>query len=396
MPKFLAGLVLVAASLLGLPGVGHAQLGGSGGTGVGTGGTAGTTSTLTTDDFFIGVQGVQGTNLAEIPRSIYFNKANCDCEKPTWLFVALSDSGRPKRNLITGGNVQVWLGASCDQPTLRKDQCTLIADSLPLTDLAATGGVVVATNAKLLSTRKNADGTGQTTVCEDTQKFAQTVWALVDVDNNGTFDVFKTTALAIDVTPPPPPIDITVRGGNEALVVGWKPVNTSVMEAADLLGFQLLCNRGGEFQVFPTGTFSPGYASRATQCPDASSQAGSVESLDPRFLCSGLLSAISTSNRIKVLQNAITYGVTVLAIDKFGNASPADVFYGAPVASNDFYSIYRNGDESNGGPNGEPDPGADNGGFCAMGGATETGFAAVPILGLTIATIALARRRRRR
>jgi hypothetical protein len=404
MPRILAGLLVLGVGVLALPGRSQAQLVGTGGTIVGgTGGTAGTTG-LATTDFFIGVQGQEGVNLTEYQRGIYFNKANCDCEKPTWIFVALSQTGLAKRTTITRGNAQVWVGAGCDQPLLRPTQCTQIASSVLLADFAARGGVSIMTTAKALSTRQVATtGTGGTTgstVCNETAKFTQTVYLLVDQDADSTFDLVPTQTLDIDVTPPPSPTAITVRGGNEALIVNWTPINTNVDESADLLGYQLLCNRAGEFQVFPTGSYSPAYASKATQCPDMTIDAGGVEALDPKFVCSGLLGVVATSHRIKVLQNYIPYGVTVVAIDKHGNASLPDVFYGNPVASTDFYGFYRDGNSANGAPGDSPEPGLDQGGFCAIGGASERGFAAVPLLGagvgLVLAGLAIAGRRRRR
>jgi hypothetical protein len=407
MPKVLAGFFVLGVGLLGLPGRSQAQLVGTGGTIVGgTGGIGGTTTSLATTDFFIGVQGDEGVNLSEYQRGIYFNKANCDCEKPTWIFVALSQTGLAKRSTITRGNAQVWVGTSCDQTVLRPTQCTQIAASVLLTDFAARGGVSIKTTAKALSTRQIAvTGTGGTTgivtACNETAKFTQTVFLLVDQDADGAFDLAPTQTLDIDVNPPPPPTDVTIRGGNDALVVNWKPINTTVDESADLLGYQLLCNRAGEFQVFPTGSYSPAYASTATQCPDMATDTGSVEALDPKFLCSGLLGVVATAHRIKVLQNYITYGVTVVAIDKHGNPSLPDVFYGNPVASTDFYGFYRDGNSSNGAPGGMPDPGHDQGGFCTIGGTSDSGgFAAAPLLGLGVvvvtAGVVMRRRRRRR
>jgi hypothetical protein len=125
-----------------------------------------------------------------------------------------------------------------------------------------------------------------------------------------------------------------------------------------------------------------------------------VETLDPKFLCSGLLGVVATAHRIKVLQNYITYGVTVVAIDKHGNPSAPDVFYGNPVSSTDFYGFYRDGNSSNGSPGGTPDPGHDQGGFCTIGASDSGGFATAPLLGLGVvvvtAGVILRRRRRRR
>jgi hypothetical protein len=72
-----------------------------------------------------------------------------------------------------------------------------------------------------------------------------------------------------------------------------------------------------------------------------------------------LLSPTTSSFRVKILQNAITYGVAVVAIDKSGNASVPDVFYGAPILTKSFYDVYRNDDDQH--------PGTANGYFSVSG-----------------------------
>jgi hypothetical protein len=105
------------------------------------------------------------------------------------------------------------------------------------------------------------------------------------------------------------------------------------------------------------------------------------------FACSPLLSRTTTSFRVKILQNGIPYGATVVAIDTSGNASPPDLFYTEPIKTKSFYDVYRE-------PN--PNPGAATGGYCAVGPVGARGWAALPVGGALAAVAVLARRRRRR
>ncbi|HEY5283888.1 MAG TPA: MXAN_2562 family outer membrane beta-barrel protein, partial [Polyangia bacterium] len=113
-------------------------------------------------------------------------------------------------------------------------------------------------------------------------------------------------------------------------------------------GVQIFCHRA-DSQVYADGTYSPAYTTAKMLCPDTapttSSYGGAFSDLDKKYLCSGLLPPTTTSYRIEGLQNGITYGVGVAAIDKFGNISaiyPADVHYAEPIPTVDFYSEYRN------------------------------------------------------
>lgn len=382
---------------------------------LGTGGTPGTTAgaTLGDGDFFIGVQSTPNVNLTDYNLITYFNQANCQCDRTTYVFAALSAAGSAKRNYITtGGSVQVWIGTGCDTstPSLRPTQCDLIGESL-LTDFAASGGKSFTTTAKVLSrphgtglgTIVGADGGvigGNTTVngdpCVQTQALtSQTIFLLVDQTGAGTFTLGTSRTFPFDLTPPPAPASLSVAGGNEALVVSW-PTVSSTLDSSGILGYQILCQRAEQFQVFADGDYKPSFESATTNCPGTFPGGGTVDSLDPRFVCSDLLSPAATSARIKILQNKIVYRVAVVAIDKHKNPSSAGVrAYGAPQASDDFYNIYRNDNPSM--PNQTTQPGSDTGGYCAvLPRSSGRGWMAFPALGVAAAAAMLAARRRRR
>jgi hypothetical protein len=192
------------------------------------------------------------------------------------------------------------------------------------------------------------------------------------------------------MTPPPEPdpASIKIEGGNQGLNVSWAKLDTALY--TDLLGYQILCNRAGSLQVFNTGSFTPGFLT----CPQTLGPNG-VESLDPAFICSPLLTTSSSSYRVQLLQNDVIYGVTVVAIDQSGNASTPDLFYGTPVKTRSFYDVYRDGNTGSS----KDLPGAATGGFCALGPATPSRTRTAPLaaagLALAAAALVIARRRRR-
>ena len=142
------------------------------------------------------------------------------------------------------------------------------------------------------------------------------------------------SAVALDLLGHVPyaPTDVTVAGGNEALVATWSwPAGTP---DSDFLGVQLLCDRGPGEQVFKLGSYTQTFMTSASLCPNttpATSATIAFGNLDPRYLCSGLLSPTTASYRIVGLQNGVPYGVGAVAVDNYGNVSElSNIAYGIP------------------------------------------------------------------
>jgi hypothetical protein len=362
------------------------------------------TSDFAASDFFIRVQYPAGSNLSDFEASRFFNKARCDCKTKVNIYVTLSQSGLAKRATASNkGSLEIWIGADCDQVNLRGGRCHLYKSVLMSTFLRDDSAREnVEAFADELSFQPNLGTTVDAAVlggfpnpdCTITgEQFTQKIWAIIDSDNDGTPNVSATQDVLIDLTPPPAPDpnSVTVNSGNQALIVNWTRIESGSIP--DLAGYQLLCNRGGELQVFANSTFRPGFLTCTN--PDAGVGAidpqydAGVEGLNPLYTCSDLLPATSSSFRLKILQNDITYGVAVVSVDKSGNASPPDLFYAAPIKTKSFYDVYRNDDPDH--------PGAANGGMCALSPEAKsagglTGLCAA----LTIIAIVVARRGRRR
>jgi hypothetical protein len=80
--------------------------------------------------------------------------------------------------------------------------------------------------------------------------------------------------------------------------------------------------------------------------PDMGINLGTFTGLDPKFICAETgANGTNPSLRIDGLTNHHTYQFTVLAIDKYGNASPSPVVSATPEPVDDLYRRYR---EANG------------------------------------------------
>jgi MYXO-CTERM domain-containing protein len=389
-------IVLVVMSFAARPA--SAQTGGSG---VLTGAGGGTGTSFDASDFFIGVQHEQGTNLRDFEVKRFFNKANCDCSEHVYLYFALQPSGVAKRTSVNrSGNVEFWIGSDCGS-TLNREQRCLKLGSLLQAAFLNIGNATMMTDARVMSTDISAGismgiafpRTGNPTCTQTSDSSSMGIFLIIDTNGDSIPDQSSTSSVTVDLRAPPSPesAGVTVEGGNEALVVRWPKVDTSLY--GDLLGYQILCNRGGELHVFPEGSFDPGFASCGVTSMD-----GGVQELNPLFVCSPLLSPTTSSYRVKILQNEITYGVAVVSVDQSTNASTPDIFYGVPRATKSFYDVYRNGHEGAMEPDGGI-PGGAEGGFCAVGPESEgSGRTALYGGGIGLAALGLigfARRRRR-
>ena len=414
-PKSLKSLAL-AASVAGLivlaaPGRAEAQITGTGGTTVtGTGGSGGTA--FAAGDFFTSVQQQSDppVSLTTFELSRFFNKANCDCSTPVNIFISMLSSGIAKRATagVTTGLLSVVLGAGCnsyDSAAQVAGGCLLIA-SEPVLTFLNQASYTIPTDARTLSTYFNSTGvivdagtsttgtpTGTATACTSPigQAFNSTINFNFDF-GTGYVGLSIPFTLQIDLVPPPAPTGFKIQGGDEALVLNWQSVDQAT--TPDLLGYQILCSRAGQYQVFNEAYADDGGASTGAfgaafqTCPKTRTGTG-VAGLDPLFVCSGQLSAQATSDRVEILQNDITYEAAVVAIDASGNPSDPVIGYGKPVKTLSFYDVYRD----------QTPQGGATGGFCAITTArtgAKTTAAALSLLAVTAFGVVITRRRRRR
>ena len=355
----LAGLIAIAG-----PGRADAQS-------TGTGGTTGS-GTFAAGDFVIAVQQTAGQAL---DTSGFFDLARCNCATPVSIVIALTSTGVAKRATFTGttGQITFWIGANCDNVDLRPSTCLKLGAGEPLLTFLDQEQITIATDAKTFSKYLGTTATDGGTVVTGAVPpctspvdggFTQNIYADLDYEGTGSnVDLAVIDPIVVDLSPPPAPTGVKIQGGNEALVVSWTALDASL--TTDLLGYQILCSRADQYRVFEEsgtdGGASGSFDASFSTCPATRTETG-VEGLDPTFVCSPLLAADATSYRIEILQNDITYAAAVVAIDQSGNPSPAIVGYGTPVKTLSFYDVYRSGNADAG----TGDPGAAEGGFCAL------------------------------
>jgi len=355
-----------------------------------------TATTFASGDFFIGVQHEMGANLSDFDVARFFNKAHCDCDETVYVYVALTDSGFAKRAVVDRtGNIEFWVGSDCgNNDGLRTQRCSLLS-AQTLAAFLNDGRVTIATSARVLSTNTTVGGVvdggtigsftpNPTCTTPGLESFNQTIF-VITYSSQGSPQVLASRQILIDLTAPPDqnPDDIQLQPGNEALVISWPGVDSAII--TDLLGYQVLCNRAGALQVFADNTFGAEFQTCSNNLPDGAG----VAELNPKFICSPLLSPTTRSYRVKILQNGINYGVAVVAIDRSGNASAPFILYDKPIKTKSFYDVYRNDDPDH--------PGTATGGLCALGaGGSSRGALGGLGAALAIAALAIARRRRRR
>jgi hypothetical protein len=386
----------------------EAQITGTGGTTfTGSGGGSGTA--FAAGDFFPSIQ--QQTDppvsLTTFELSRFFNKANCECATPVNVFIGLLGSGVAKRATagITTGTVSIVLGTGCSsimglQTGQAAGACLQIA-SEPVLTFLNQASYTVPTNAQQLSTFFNStgavfdggtsNGTAATCTAPTGQSFTQTINFNFDF-GTGTIQLSVPLMVIVDLVPPPAPTGVKIQGGDEALAINWTGVDQAT--TPDLLGYQILCSRADQYQVFnesPTsdgGTSTGAFGSAFQVCPNTRAGMG-VEGLDPLFVCSPQLSAQSTSTRVEILQNEITYAAAVVAIDASGNPSESVIGFGKPIKTLSFYDVYRD----------QTPQGQATGGFCAISTTrprAKTTAAVLSLLAVASLGLVITRRRRRR
>ena len=378
-PRTVPGRGLVALATLAVlcwAGAARAQTGGTTGT---------TTATLSTSDFFIGVQKVEGINLSDADKAKFLNHASCQCKRDVWLkAILINAASAAKAQTIAGTDVvTMMIGQGCDQ-AFYYHACLTLATT-PLSDFRVNG-LLVHTTVDVLAgsygtgttTLTGTGGTGDATVVSGTGGDSGSSGATTATDHCAVGDAYSQPVyifvestptlydggsgqlnVVIDGSPPPTPAPVTVGYANEALLVNWTAVDA--VSVPDIQGYQVFCSRADQYQVFKDGTFSTSVDS----CPgtDAVYVPNTIDGgadqvpsfptdLDPlalmnantHYICSDFLSTSTSSHRVQILENDIPYGISVAAVDSHGNASLAFAGYTRPQQTLDFYHQYRNGD----------------------------------------------------
>jgi hypothetical protein len=418
--------LIVAAFALLAANRASAQFGGTIGTGAG--GTTGTTGALAATDFTILFEKYDGKNWVQmnsVEQQYFFNQARCQCDKdPMGEFKILikpaSGAGVKIQTLLqtnlTGGQGvgRLFAGAVGVDCLAQSNPiyggglagyCTNLLDPDNFPGFSFGMSVFANVNtwespaipvAYLFNSLTTPSCGSQKTcnspsVCSttNTQTNIQ-FWAQTNSGLGPDMDPGPSVPVVLVGNVPVVPTNVIAAGGNEALDVGWTwPAGVNVVDDATLYGVQLFCQRGADTQVFPSGSFGAKYLTSANVCTTNTAAvpttSGPFSNLSPDFLCSGLIPASTNSYRITGLQNGIWYGVGAAAVDKYGNVSAiANVTYGMPIPTVDFYSEYKKSG------------GAAQGGYCSLERWHSRKSAALGICLAGLALVLVVRRRSRR
>ena len=319
--------------------------------------------------FFERYNGSQWVQMTSVEQQYFFNRARCQCDQDLYgefkIVIQPAVGAAAKIQALLQGNVtggpgvgRVFAGAAgvdCLAPGNSYSlgsYCTNLLD--PGNYPGVAFGMAVFGTASywesppipvaylfnsLVAPSCGSQGTcDSTSACRTT--VAQTIqfWAQTNSGLLPDMDPGPSATVGLVGQVPLVPTNVAVDGGDEALSVSWSwPAGITVAADTSLLGLQLFCQRGADNQVFQSGSFGPAYQTPSTLCPTHSATEptanGPFSNLDPRYLCSGLIPATTTSYRIAGLQNGIPYGVGVAVVDRYGNIGAiSDIAYALPNA----------------------------------------------------------------
>ena len=283
----------------------------------------------------------------------YFSRARCAC--PTTLTVTLTIGSDAAAKVDVGTlDAQLMIGPDCDNAAATA--CPTIGGTLSITDSLAPTATVRTTDIFTNAAGGNCATTTSTRL-----------WAIVR-QSSVRLQSEPAVALTLGGAGASAPTDVKAVSSDQGLLVSW----TASGDASTLQGHQVLCSPGAT---------TPSTASYDTCGVSASDGgAGPFASLDPQFICSGLIAIGTTSTRIHGLENGRTYQIAVVAVGLDATPSaPSTIAEGTPAPTVGFGDLYG---ESGGAATG-----------CAVGGS---GFGRGVGLAVIAAGLLFARRRWRR
>lgn len=276
--------------------------------------------------FTFGKEGPKGGDFKALGTSdavlnTHLNRARCLCDEKLQINVALSADGLAKLGTETVVGKLVF-GAKCNDTGVN---CASVGNEFTFTRTAGT--LQAQAGAADLFKAVAAD---DATACSGVEGNF-TFWLLLTKDGVRA-TALPSKSLYLDSTPPEQPVIQEILPSDGAAVVKWKSAT-----AGSVSGYQILCSPN---TVEPS---SPAF----TYCP---SPLGQPEYVNMKF-CSGKISSGSSEHRVRDLQNASEYVLSLVSIDNSGNVSP---FSGdmkvTPAPSLSFHDIYEDaGGEAEGG-----------------------------------------------
>jgi len=164
--------------------------------------------------------------------------------------------------------------------------------------------------------------------CSGTSTTSSRFWAIVRLDGT-RLTTEPSLALTLGGAGPAAPTDVKTVSADGGLLVSW----TASGDGTTLLGHQVLCSPGA-------ATASDAwYDTCGLSTPDGG--AGPFDSLDPKFVCSGLIAIGTTSARVHGLENGRPYQIAVVAVGLDDTPSaPSPTAEGTPAPTVGFGDLY--------------------------------------------------------
>ena len=324
---------------------------------------AGTTA-LAASDFGLTLSRVdssgQATALTSDELAAFFSLASCACPTNVLVTLAIDANGAAQLDGHTV-DAQLVVGNDCDIVTATT--CPSIGASMTFSTSMTSPSQTVTTSQIFAAATGSA-------VCPTTTSSSR-LWAIVRYDGSRIASE-PSVPLTLGGAGPAAPTAVTTASADEGLLVSWTPTG----DATTLTGHQVLCSPGP----------SPAVAASYDVCPAEKTDGGTgpFADLDPKLVCSGLVTVGTNSVRVHGLANGQTYQVAVVAVGIDGTPSaPSTPTAGTPDPTVGFIDLYK-----------------DHGGTaqtgCALGGpaARRDGYVALAVI--AAAVIAARRRKRRR
>ena len=328
----------------------------------------------------------------------YLNLAHCVCSKAgAGKEQSLSYRLTSTADTNTNRPVELWVGTSCDDETLRATRCRSI-QTIPDIDVLATIPETVEVSLYDVFT-----GFDNTAACP-TREGDAFLWTLVDSNGDATYDYIKSKSIGvttdvtkIDTQAPPVPTEFEGASAESAIRLSWKAPTSNV---TDVYAYQVMCAKldgtpalakpsneplyetasdlcGVEQTIALTDTPITGGDATTSPVPDG------IKQLDKSFICGESKESTTTGLLIDGLENNVPYAVALLSIDRYGNATGvAFTTTITPRPATDFWE-----DLHDRGSNVE-------GGFCVAGAVGGTGGGSGAALIALALTCVLVRRKR--
>jgi hypothetical protein len=316
------------------------------------------TPNLSATDFTLTVARSDGSVLSSDQLAAYFSRARCAC--PTNVVAELAIGSAAAASLGTHTvDAQFMVGNDCDDA--QAAACVAVGSGVTLSGSKTATSATLATPAIF-----EAAGRGD---CAAASTSSTRLWAIVRLDG-ARLATQPSLPIALGGDGPAAAKDVEVVTADQGLLVSWTPSG----DASTLQGHQVLCTPA------PATPSDAHYDTCGVSPPDGGR--GPFDTLDPQFVCSGLVPVGTSSTRVKGLDNGRAYQIAVVAIGIDGTPSaPSAISDGTPAPTVGFGDLY---DQSGGT--------ADAG--CAMAGGASGRAAALVAAVLVLAALAQARRRR--